>query len=137
MPRTEEQTTFARKLRCKQTRSERIFWILLRNRDLAHYKFRRQHPIGPYFADFVCPRHKIVIECDGATHEDRAALDAARDAYMMGCGYQVLRYTDERIHGNPDSVVADILAALQAKRLVASAISCEVTLIAHEASNGA
>ena len=114
MPRTEEQTAFARKLRRKQTLAERILWILLRNRDLADYKFRRQQPIGAYFADFVCSRHKLVIECDGISHEDRKARDAVRDAYMASCGYRVLRYTDERVHGNPDSVAADILAALQA-----------------------
>ena len=114
MPRTEEQTAFARKLRRKQTLAERILWILLRNRDLAHYKFRRQQPIGMYFADFVCARHKLVIECDGITHEGRELFDAARDAYMTSRGYRVLRYTDERVHGNPDLVAADILAVLEA-----------------------
>ena len=114
MHRTEEQTAFARKLRRKQTLAERILWILLRNRDLAHYKFRRQQPIGMYFADFVCARHKLVIECDGITHEGRELFDAARDAYMTSRGYRVLRYTDERVHGNPDLVAADILAVLEA-----------------------
>ena len=114
MPRTEEQTAFARNLRRKQTLAERILWILLRNRDLAHYKFRRQQPIGMYFADFVCARHKLVIECDGITHEGRELFDAARDAYMTSRGYRVLRYTDERVHGNPDLVAADILAVLEA-----------------------
>ncbi len=114
MARTEEQTAFARKLRRKQTLAERILWILLRNRDLAHYKFRRQQPIGAYFADFVCARHKLVIECDGVTHKGRELFDAARDAYMISCGYRILRYTDELVHGNPDLVAADILAVLQA-----------------------
>ena len=80
MHRTEEQTAFARKLRRKQTLAERILWILLRDRDLARYKFRRQQPIGAYFADFVCARHKLVIECDGVTHEGREVFDATRDA---------------------------------------------------------
>jgi very-short-patch-repair endonuclease len=137
MQRTEEQTVFARKLRRKQTLAERVLWILLRDRDLARYKFRRQQPIGVYFVDFVCMRHKLVIECDGVTHAGRELFDAARDAYMTNRGYRVLRYTDERIHGNPDSVASDILAALQARCPVASAISFEVTLIAHGASNGA
>ena len=114
MPRTEAQTAFARKLRRKQTLAERILWILLRDRDLARYKYRRQQPIGTYFADFVCSRHKLVVECDGITHEGRELFDAARNAYMASCGYRVLRYTDERVHGNPDSVAADILGALQA-----------------------
>ena len=114
MHRTEEQTAFARKLRRKQTLAERILWILLRDRDLARYKFRRQQPIGAYFADFVCSRHKLVIECDGVTHEGREVFDAARDAYMTSRGYRVLRYTDERVQGNPDLVAAGILAVLQA-----------------------
>ena len=112
MRRTEEQTAFARKLRRKQMLAERILWILLRDRDLARYKFRRQQPIGVYFADFVCSRHKIVVECDGVTHEGRELFDAARDAYMASCGYRVLRYTDARVYGNPDLVAADILAVL-------------------------
>ena len=114
MHRTEEQTAFARKLRRKQTLAERILWILLRDRDLARYKFRRQQPIGAYFADFVCSRHKLVIECDGVTHEGREVFDATRDAYMTSRGYRVLRYTDERVQGNPDLVAAGILAVLQA-----------------------
>jgi very-short-patch-repair endonuclease len=114
MPRTEEQTAFARKLRRKQTLAERVLWILLRDRDLAHYKFRRQQPIGPYFADFVCARHKLVIECDGVTHDGRERFDLARDDYLVSRGYRVLRYTDERVHGNSDLVAADILATLQA-----------------------
>ena len=112
MPRTEEQNAFARKLRRRQTLAERILWILLRDRELARYKFRRQQPIGVYFADFVCSRHKIVVECDGVTHEGRELFDAARDAYMASCGYRVLRYTDARVYGNPDLVAADILAVL-------------------------
>lgn len=112
MQRTDDQTAFARRLRRKQTFAERILWILLRDRELAGYKFRRQHPIGPYFGDFVCMRHRLVIECDGVTHLGRQQYDHARDIYLRATGHRVLRFSDERVQGNPDRVVAEILAEL-------------------------
>ena len=67
-------------------------WALLR-RSPGGVRIRRQHPIGPYVADFYCPSAKLVIEIDGLVHDNAAAAacDAARDAYMHGLGLQVLR----------------------------------------------
>ena len=109
-----ETIAFARRLRRNATRAEKILWILLRDRDLVGYKFRRQHPIGPYFADFACLRLQVVIECDGVTHVERQVQDANRDAFMTDLGWRVLRFSDERLIGNPDRVLAEIAAALQA-----------------------
>ena len=113
MHQTENQTQFARRLRRKSTLAEKVMWILLRDRDLAGFKFRRQHPIGVYTVDFVCVPHALIVECDGITHDDRAAYDHARDSYLAAQGYRVLRFKDEAVHGNPDRVAAQILAALR------------------------
>ena len=113
MHQTENQTQFARRLRRKSTLAEKVMWILLRDRDLAGFKFRRQHPIGIYTVDFVCMAHGLIVECDGITHDDRAAYDYARDLFLAAQGYRVLRFKDEAVHGNPDHVAAQVLAALR------------------------
>ena len=60
----------ARSLRKNMTDVERLLWQLLRDRQLGGYKFRRQHPIGPFFVDFVCLEKELVIEVDGGQHPD-------------------------------------------------------------------
>jgi very-short-patch-repair endonuclease len=109
MQRTSEQTKFARRLRRTQTYSERVLWILLRSRELARFKFRRQHPIGHYFANFACVARKLIVECDGLTHVGREKYDAMRDAFLQTQGYRVLRFTDDEVQGNPDRAAAKIL----------------------------
>ena len=65
-------------------------WVLLR-RSPGGVKFRRQHPIGPYVADFYCPAAKLVIEIDGQIHDFTSERDCARDEYMRRLGLTVLR----------------------------------------------
>jgi primosomal protein N' (replication factor Y) len=80
-------------------------------------RFRRQHPIPPYFADFACVKLKLVIEVDGGQHG--GAADAARDAAMAVQGWRVLRYWNNVVLANPDGVAADIqrvVAGLMATR---------------------
>jgi very-short-patch-repair endonuclease len=60
----------AYQLRKAQTKAESRAWWLLRNRYLAGFKFRRQHPIGPFFADFCCPELKLIIELEGSVHSN-------------------------------------------------------------------
>jgi very-short-patch-repair endonuclease len=114
MHQTDNQTQFARRLRRKSTLAEKVMWILLRDRDLAGFKFRRQHPIGIYTVDFVYIAFGVIVECDGITHKDRAVYDRARDVHLGVAGFRVLRFKDDAIHGDPDRVVAQILAVLQA-----------------------
>ena len=113
MHQTENQTQFARRLRRKSTLAEKVMWILLRDRELAGFKFRRQHVMGIYTVDFVCIAHHLIVECDGITHDDRVAYDLARDRFLAAEGFRVLRFKDEMIHGNPDRVAAQILATLR------------------------
>ena len=80
-----------RELRHQQTPAEEIMWELLRDRRFLDLKFRRQHQIGDYIADFYCHDHKLVIELDGGIHLTKEAKDAKRDAYMQSLGLTVLR----------------------------------------------
>ena len=96
------------------TKAETILWSALRGHRLAGHKFRRQTPIGPYFADFVCLSKKIVVEADGRTHDsDEAAInDRARDAWFGREGYRVLRFADDVIIGGLPIVIEHIRATL-------------------------
>lgn len=75
-------------------------------------KFRRQHPIGNFFADFCCPERGLVIELDGAHHFDQAEADASRTAYLEARGYKVLRFWDNEVLTKLDEVVLAIANAL-------------------------
>jgi len=63
-------------------------------------KFRRQHPLGPYIADFVCLKMKVIIELDGPIHEERKAYDANRDRWLRSEGYAILRFKNEELEKN-------------------------------------
>jgi very-short-patch-repair endonuclease len=97
----------ARELRHAATPPERVLWALLGQFREAGYHFRRQVPIGPYYADMACHHAKLVIEADGLSHVD-AAYDQQRDAYMAGRGYRVLRFSNRDIAANPEGVFAAI-----------------------------
>ncbi|HEY8004393.1 MAG TPA: DUF559 domain-containing protein [Phenylobacterium sp.] len=100
----------ARRLRRSPTATERVLWSRLRQRRLGGLKFRRQTPMGPYVLDFLCLRHRLVVEADGPFHD--AARDAARDAWLETKGFRVLRFSNAEIHGSPYLVAGRILAAL-------------------------
>ena len=82
----------ARKLRRSLTDAETILWSRLR-RDALGLRFRRQHPVGPYIADFACVRARLIVEVDGGTHgtEAERSHDARRDAFMRAHGWRVVR----------------------------------------------
>jgi very-short-patch-repair endonuclease len=103
----------ARKLRREMTLPEVLLWEHLRANKIGA-KFRRQHPIGAYVADFYCASSKLVIEIDGETHDrgDRPQRDEARDTMMQGAGYQVLRVAAVDVLRNMDSVLQTICAAV-------------------------
>jgi len=101
----------ARTLRQASTDAERALWYRLRDRRFAGHKFRRQHPIGPYFADFACLEAGLVIELDGGQHfhPDNAAQDARRTAAMNALGFHVMRFTDREALLHLDAVSTCIL----------------------------
>jgi very-short-patch-repair endonuclease len=99
-------------LRRNSTEVEKRLWSILRDRRLVGHKFRRQVPIGPYFADFACYEARLVVELDGGQHFDERTRDAARDAELERRGFEVLRFWNTEINDNRDGVLEAIFAAL-------------------------
>jgi very-short-patch-repair endonuclease len=92
----------ARQLRRDSTLAEARLWEQLRAKRLDGVKFVRQHPVGPYFADFACRSQRLIVEVDGATHSTKAELehDERREAHLRKLGYRVIRITnDEALNG--------------------------------------
>jgi very-short-patch-repair endonuclease len=105
----------SRDLRCGQTPAEQKLWRKLRGRRLGDYKFTRQEPVGPFFADFVCREQRLIVEVDGATHstEEELAYDARREKFLAQEGYRVLRVSNDEVFNNLDDVCETIFLALQ------------------------
>jgi very-short-patch-repair endonuclease len=89
-------------------------WSALRDRRLSRYKFRRQHPLGPYVVDFACTEHALVIEIDGGQHADRTA-DARRTAWLQRQGWKVIRFWNNDVLTNTDGVIETISRTLGAE----------------------
>jgi very-short-patch-repair endonuclease len=100
----------ARKLRNDMPEAERRLWSRLRLKQLGGFRFRRQHTIGPFIADFACVEAMLVVELDGAQHgrEDAPARDAARDKFIEEKGYLVLRFWNEAVVRRMDDVLNEI-----------------------------
>ncbi len=101
----------ARELRKVMTHEELILWEHLRNKKMLGYKFRRQHPIDIYIADFYCHELKLVIEIDGEFHnnEDQECWDINRKAEFDRYGIRELRFANEQITDNITEVLNRIV----------------------------
>ncbi len=86
----------ARALRKTSTDAERAIWRRLRDRQLEGFKFRRQHPVGPFFADSACVEAGLIVELDGGQHfeHDAVRADAERTDRLQREGFTVLRFDD-------------------------------------------
>jgi very-short-patch-repair endonuclease len=104
----------ARQLRRDGSFPERLLWSKLRNRQLDGWKFRRQHPVGPYFADFACEAAKLIVELDGDTHGDVAqrAHDSRRTVFLQSQDWQVIRFWNSDLLDNIDGVLDAIQLTL-------------------------
>jgi len=107
--------TRAKQLRGMMTRAETLLWRHLKAHRLARLGFRRQAPMGNYFADFVAHSCKLVVEVDGESHDFEARLrrDEARDAWFASRGYRVLRFTNEDVMKKLEGVALAILQAAE------------------------
>jgi len=106
------ETVRARELRRDMSGTERRVWYRLRRCNVSGHKFRRQHPIGPYFADFACLSARLVVEIDGALHED-PERDKRKTDYLEGRGWRVLRVPASETDKGLDDVIASIWLRLQ------------------------
>ena len=110
MPR-ETPTAFSRALRQAQTPAEARLWQALRSGRLEGCKFRRQHPVGPCFADFACEALMVVVELDGGVHDDdeQVLRDHLRQQHLETLGWSVLRFRNVEVTAR----LADVLDAIR------------------------
>ena len=113
MTRLRRPETFrARELRRAATPAEIALWQRLRSRKLSGWKFRRQQPLGPYFADFYCEEAGLVVEADGAHHFPPSPKQIVRDDCLRLCGVDVLRFENREILEDIERVLETIRLAL-------------------------
>jgi very-short-patch-repair endonuclease len=114
---TNRQLVRGRRLRGEMTVAETMLWRCLRDRGIGA-KFRRQVPIGPYVADFVCVGAKLVVELDGPPHDSpqQRLDDAGRDAWLSAQGWRVLRFPNDLVIGGGNLILEEIRRAIQVAR---------------------
>ena len=105
------QTANARHLRNAMTDAEQKLWQAIRGTQLG-LKFRRQHPVENFIADFVCLDPKLVIEIDGGQHADDAAYDLERTKRIEMQGFKVIRFWNNEVLENLDGVLAKVVSVL-------------------------
>ncbi len=103
----------ARQMRKAPVNTEKLFWSMVRNRQLDGHKFKRQYAIGPYIADFVCLEHRLIVELDGPFHDARKKYDEARDAYLRAHGFRVLRFVNDDLAWDWAMVLMTIRDAIE------------------------
>jgi very-short-patch-repair endonuclease len=100
---------FAKTLRRDMTEAEDRLWQELRGRRLDGIKFRRQVPVGRFVADFACADARLIVEIDGSQHAD-SDYDRERDAELKRRGFRVLRFWNDDVLREMDSVCDTIIA---------------------------
>jgi very-short-patch-repair endonuclease len=103
----------AKELRKEATPAEKILWERLRDRRLGGFKFRRQAPMGNVIADFYCAECKLIAEIDGDIHDFQVEEDALRTKQIESFGYRVIRFRNEKVLSDIESVLIKILEACQ------------------------
>ena len=101
-----------RNLRRRQTDAEKLLWECLGRKRLKGLKFRRQHPIGRYIADFYCPEAHLAVELDGSIHQvkDQKEYDRIRQEAIEMRGIRVVRLKNEEVEKDIDSVIRRVLS---------------------------
>ncbi len=107
-------TNRAKSLRQADNDAEAKLWSELRNRQLNGFKFIRQFPIGPYFADFACRERSLVIEIDGSQHAD-SKHDTIRDGFMITEGWSVARFWNIDVLTAMPAVLETIVAICEGR----------------------
>ncbi|MFC2136792.1 endonuclease domain-containing protein [Bacteroidota bacterium] len=101
----------AKLLRDNMTEAERALWISLQKKKIMGFRFKPQHPIDKFIADFYCHKLKLVIEVDGGIHKiaDNKEYDIGREAELNEFGIMVLRFSNEEIIDNKRKVVKTLI----------------------------
>src|SRR5713101_5368574 len=116
MARNPTRRELARQLRRQMTPAEGIVWRHLRGHRFAGYKFRRQHRIGPFFADLACHECKLIVELDGETHLGRADRDQQRTDYLQAQGWLVLRFWNTQVYEELEPVLEAVYRACEGRK---------------------
>jgi very-short-patch-repair endonuclease len=111
MPHSRVTVSLACNLRLTPTDAEIRLWSRLRRKQLEGFRFRRQHPIGPYVVDFFCAEAKLIVEVDGGQHADDSVT---RTRWLEARSYRVMRFWNNDVLANTEGVLATILDALRA-----------------------
>ena len=106
--------TFVKEHRSNPTKAEDILWQIVKGKKLDSYKFRRQHIIGNFIADFVCLSQRLIIEVDGLIHQtiENKISDEERTKELKRLGFDVIRFTNDEVLNDTDNVVNKILSAI-------------------------
>jgi very-short-patch-repair endonuclease len=105
-------TKLARQLRARMTDAERKLWFALKDRRFAAFKFRRQVPVGPYIADFLCFESRLIVEVDGGQHAD-SAHDVERDNWLAQNEFHLLRFWNNDVLQNLEGVLTVLAEQLE------------------------
>jgi very-short-patch-repair endonuclease len=130
-------TTHARSLRGDMTEAEKKLWQAIRSNQIENCRFRRQHPIDPYIADFACIDKRVVIELDGGQHQDQETYDERRTEHMQAQGWKVVRFWNNDVLNNLDGVltrIVEILTAEPPSPLAGRARACKPELFRKQAT---
>jgi very-short-patch-repair endonuclease len=111
----ELQRRNAKRMRHRPTDAEKKFWWQVRAGRLGGFKFKRQYPIGPYIADFVCLERLLIVELDGSGHSEQQDYDATRTGFLESKGFPVMRFCNYAVLTNAEGVGAGVWAALNEK----------------------
>jgi 5-methyltetrahydrofolate--homocysteine methyltransferase len=116
---------FCKEMRSQPTEAERVLWGGLSGKQLDGYKFRRQHIIGNYIADFICLKENLIIEVDGLIHQlpDNIANDTERTAWLEEQGYRVIRFTNNEVLFRLNEVLDKISAQVATNKLTAESVA--------------
>jgi 5-methyltetrahydrofolate--homocysteine methyltransferase len=106
---------FVKENRSNPTEAEKALWEMVRGKKLEGYKFRRQHIVGTYIADFICLQKKLIVEVDGLIHQlpNNTINDAERTAWLNRNGFDVIRFTNDEVINTPEKILENILAKLE------------------------
>ncbi len=121
---------YAQKLRYSPTPAEEMLWNALSSKNLDGYKFRRQHIIGEFIADFICLKENLIIEVDGLIHQlpENKKSDAERTAWLENEGYRVIRFANDEVLGSLELVLDKIHTTLKAPPLGAGGAAGKILM---------